>query len=170
MDKYYLLSILLCLLPPFYYFLFRRSVKSRLIRTSSINQKRFKSLMKGFRNFWWYEAVNAECPLGIFYHINKLAVILYPSVLFLTLTLGWLRIAVPFVSFLYGCISVLTAGMSLFSSIETNIAAYGKPFVLLKKTLNNGYTSSILDFASAAFPLLAGYAHILTMLNVLSTL
>ena len=166
MVKYYLLSILLCLLPPIYYPFFRQAVKSRLIRKST-NQKHIKTLMKGFRNFWWYEAVNAEFPLGIIYHVNKLAVILYPSHLFLTLILGWLRFAVPFISVLYGCISVLTAGMSLFSSLETNTSIYGKPFVLLKKTPNNGYTSSILDFATASFPLFAGYAHILTMLNVL---
>ncbi len=166
MAKYYFLSILLYLLPPFYYYLFRQAVKSRLIRKFT-NQKHFKTLMKGFRNFWWYEAVNAEFPLGIIYHVNKLAVFLYPSLIFLTLIFGWLRFAAPFISVLYGCISVLTAGMSLFSSIETNINIYGKPFVFLKKTPNNGYTSSILDFATASFPLLAGYAHILMMLNVL---
>ncbi len=165
MAKYYLTSILLCLLPPFYYFLFRQAVKSRLIRKST-NQKHFRTLLKGSRNFWWYEAVHAEFPLGMIYHANKLFVIMYPSVLFLTLILGWLRFAVPLISVLYGCISVLTAGMSLFSSLETNISTYGKPFVLLKKTPNNGYTSSILDFATASFPLLVGCAHILMTLNV----
>ena len=166
MVKYYLLSILLCLLPPIYYPFFRQAVKSRFIRKST-NQKHIKTLMKGFRNFWWYEVVHAEFPLGMIYHANKLFVIMYPSVLFLALIFGWLRFAVPIISVLYGCICILTAGMSLFSSLEINIATYGKPFVLLKKTQNNGYTSSILDFATASFPLLAGYAHILMMLSVL---
>ena len=167
MVKYYLLSILLCLLPPIYYPFFRQAVKSHLIRTS-INQKRFKSLMKGSRNFWRYEAVHAEFPLGMIYHVNKLAFILYPSVLFLVLILGWLRFAAPFISAFYGCICILTAGMTLFSSFEINISTYGKPFVLLKKTPYNRYTSSVLDLTAAAFPLLAGYVHIHMTLKVFS--
>ncbi len=168
MAEYYFYSMLLCLLPPVFYYLFRISVKSWL-RRKHVRKKQFKSLTMGFRNFWWYESLNAEFHFGILYHINKLTVILYPFLLFLTLTLGWLRYAAPLISILYGIISVLIAVMSLFSSFQENISAYGKPFVLLRKTINSGYTSSILDFATAAFPILAGYAHILMMLNVFKT-
>ncbi len=168
MAEYYFYSMLFCLFPPVFHYLFRISVKSWL-RRKHVSKKQFKSLTMGFRNFCWYESLNNEYHLGILYHINKLIVILYTFLLFLTLTLGWLRYATPLISILYGIISVLIAIMSLFSSFQENISAYGKPFVFLRKTINNGYTSSVLDFVTAAFPLLVGYAHILMMLNVFKT-
>ena len=105
--------------------------------------------------------------LGLIYHANKLITILYPINLVLALTLGWLRFMTPVITCLYAIISVLSAGMSLFFSVQNNIEAYGTPIVIFRLTGNHRFTSSLFDLCTAVFPLLTGYAHILMMLDVL---
>lgn len=166
MVTYYFSTMLFIALPPIFYLLFRFAVESWL-RKKNISKSRIKKLKKGKKNFWWYEALHEEVDLGLIYHANKLFTILYPIDLALALTLGWLRFMTPVITGIYVIISVLSAGMSLFSSAQNNIEAYGKPVVVLRRTKNHGFTSSLFDLAIAAFPLLAGYAHILVMLDAL---
>lgn len=169
MIRYWLFSVLFGLLAPFYYFWFRVTVKMWL-RGKGLKEKRLKALTKGHRNFWWYEKVNEEVPLGFIYLLNKLFTILYAVFFALAVTLGYFRFMVPVISGLYALVSVIIAVMSVFSSLQGNICAYQKPFVLLRRTINNGYTSSVLDFCTAAIPLLTGCAHLLMTLNTLGVL
>lgn len=166
MVSYYFTTMLFITLPPIFYLLFRFAVDSWLSR-KRISKNKIKKLKKGKKNFWWYEALHEEIDLGLIYHINKLVTILYPINLVLAITLGWLRFMTPVITGLYVIISILIAGMSVFSSVQENLDAYGTPFVILRRTENHGFTSSILDLAIAAFSLLAGYAHILMMLDAL---
>ena len=166
MVTYYFATMLFIALPPIFYFLFRLAVDSWL-RRKRISKSKIKTLIKGKKNFWWYDALHKEIGLGPIYHINKLATILYPINLILALTLGWLRFMTPVITGLYVIISILIAGMSLFSSAQGNMDAYGTPIVILRWTKGHGFSSSILDLAVAAFPLMAGYAHILATLDAL---
>lgn len=166
MVTYYFSSLLFITLPPIFYLHFRFGVRSWLKR-KRINKNTVKKLMKGRRNFWWYEALHQETDLGLIYHINKLVTILYPLNLVVALGLGWLRFMAPVVTGLYAIISVMIAGMLLFSSVQQNIDAYGKPIVILRITENHGLTSSFFDLTIAAFPLAAGYTHIRIMLDAL---
>lgn len=166
MVSYYFATMLFIALPPIFYLLFRSAVGSWL-RRKRISRSMIKKLKKGKKNFWWYEALHEEVNLGLIYHANKLITILYPINLVLALTLGWLRFMTPVITGLYTIISILSAGMSLFSSVQNNIEAYGTPIVVLRRTENHGFTSSLFDLGTAVFPLLAGYAHILIMLDAL---
>lgn len=166
MVAYYFTTMLFIALPPIFYLFFRLAVESWL-RRKRISKNRIKNLKKGKKNFWWYEALHEEVNLGLIYYANKLVTILYPINLVLALTLGWLRFMTPVITGLYVIISVLSAGMSLFASFQNNIEEYGTPIVILRRTKNQGFTSSLFDLAMAAFPLLAGYAHLLAMLDAL---
>ena len=167
MVTYYFVTILLFALPPIFYLFFRSGVGSWLKR-KRISRNRIQKLKKGKKNFWWYEALHEEINLGLIYHANKLITILYPIVLVLALTLGWLRFMAPLITSLYVIICVLSVGMALFYSVQNNIEAYGTPIVVLRRTENHGFTSSLFDLAMAAFPLLAGYAHVLLTLDALN--
>lgn len=164
--SYYFFTMLFLALPPVFYLPFRLAVDSWL-RRKRIGKNRIKKLKKGMMNFWWYEALHKECNLGLIYHLNKLVTIVYVFDLVLALTLGWIRFMVPVVSGMYAVVSILMSILSLFSSVQENMDAYGTPIVILRQTRNRGYTSSLLDIAMAAFPLMAGYASILMMLDVL---
>lgn len=166
MVTYYFATMLFIALPPIFYLLFRLAIESWL-RKKHISKNRIKKLKKGKKNFWWYEALHEEVNLGLIYHANKLITILYPIDFALALTLGWLRFMTPVITGFYVIISVLSAGMSLFSSAQNNMETYGTPIVVLRRTKNHGFTSSLFDLGMAAFPLLAGYAHILVMLDAL---
>ena len=163
---YYFISIILLLVPPLFYVRFRLYVKSYLTR-KHVNKKTGKRLMKGKRNFWWYEAIHNEVNLGMLYYLNKIITILYPVNLLLSLCLGWIRVVTPIVSGLYAIISVLTAAMSIFSSVQHNLETYGRPIVILRISKQNGTESLIFDLTAAAFPLTAAYAHLLIMQDVL---
>lgn len=164
--SYYFFTMLFLALPPVFYLPFRLAVDSWL-RRKRIGKNRIKKLKKGMMNFWWYEALHKECNLGLIYHLNKLVTIVYVFDLVLALTLGWIRFMVPVVSGMYAVVSILMSILSLFSSVQENMDAYGTPIVILRQTRNRGYTSSLLDIAIAAFPLMAGYASILMMLDVM---
>lgn len=166
MVSYYFGTMLFIVLPPMFYLFFRSAVGSWL-RRKGFSRTMIKKLKKGKKNFWWYEAIHEEINLGLIYHANKLVTILYPINFILALTLGWLRFMTPVITGLYTIISVISAGMSLFSSTQNNIEAYGTPIVILRRTENDGFTSSLFDLTMAALPLLTGYAHILMMLDVL---
>lgn len=169
MVTYYFATMIFIAVPPFFYLLFRFGINSWL-RRKQISKSRINQLKKGKKNFWWYEALREEVNLGLIYPMNKLVTILYPIELVLALTLGWLRFMTPVITGLYAIISVMISGMSLFSSVQANMDAYGKPVVILRRTKNDGFTSSLLDLVLAAFPLWVGFAHILMMLDALKVL
>lgn len=164
--SYYFFTMLFLTLPPVFYLMFRFAVDSWL-RRRRIGKNRIKKLKKGMMNFWWYEALHKECNLGLIYHLNKIVTILYVFNLVLAITLGWLRFMIPVTSVLYAVVSILMSVLSLFSSVQENMDTYGTSIVILRRTRNRGYTSSLLDIAMAAFPLMAGYVNILMMLDVL---
>lgn len=166
MVSYYFATMLFMALPPIFYLIFRMSVDGWL-RRKGISKSKIKKLKKGRKNYWWYETLHEQFGLGAIYHLNKLITIFYPAGLILSVTLGWLRFMVPVVTGIYAVVSVLSAVMSLFSSVQTNLDAYGTPVVILRRTQNQGYTSSVFDLFIALFPLAAAHANILMMLDAL---
>ncbi len=166
MTDYYFFSLLFICLPPIFYGLFRMGMGSWMKRKKIRANVRNK-LMKGYRNFWWYEEIHAQYGMGILYRMNKCVTILYPLTLLLTLILGWLRVMAPVISTLYAAMSLLLAAMSIFFSVQNNIDEYGQLFVLLRKQKNKGIDSVVFDLFMAAFPLMAGWVHIKMMLDVL---
>lgn len=166
MVTYYFVSLLIGCLPPLFYIMFRKAVDSWL-RRKSISKTKIKQLKKGYRNYWWYDALHKEVGLGLIHPMNKLFTILYPTFLILTLTLGWLRFMTPVISGMFAVISIIQSGMILFSTVQYNLHDYGKPFVILRRTETNRLTSFVSDFTLAAFPLLVAYIHIIVMLEAI---
>ena len=125
-----------------------------------------KRLKKGKRNYWWYEGIHNECDMGLLYHLNKFLTVAYPISLVMLLAFGWLKFAVPIIAVCYAVISLTTAGMSLFSSIQDNKDEFGVPFVILRFNKRKRLCSIVLDLAEAAFPILAAYADLVLVSDI----
>lgn len=164
LETYYFTTWLFLALPPLFYIPFRFAVGAWL-KTKGISKAEFNKLMKGNKNFWWYNAIHEKVDLGLIYYANKTLTILYPITVLLALTLGWIRFTTPVITFLYVIMCVLTAGMHVFSSVQNHKATYGKPIILLRRTPNKGFTSSFFELVPTAIILYAGYAHFLLMLD-----
>jgi len=163
---FYLVTLIFLLLPPIFYLFFRGAVDSRL-RSRRISKTRIRKLKKGKRNFWWYEAIHKELDIGFLYGLNRFFTVVYPLTFLLAVTLGWCRFMVPVITVLYALVGLSNGIMNLFSAIQNNMENYGTPFVLLRRTPNRGFTSSVLDLILGLFPLLVSYAHILGALDVM---
>ncbi|MBQ7346203.1 MAG: hypothetical protein IJW45_09130 [Oscillospiraceae bacterium] len=167
MVSYYFGAMLFNVLIPIFYLPFRFAVGSWLKR-KGMSKKRIKGLKKGAAAFWWYEQIHKEVDLGLIYYANKLVTIIYPIELGLGLIFGWVRFLTPVISGLYVIISIVIAGMWLFSLAQEKIDTYGTPVVIFRWTKKHGVASSLFDLVQAAFLLMAGYAHILIMLDALN--
>ncbi len=166
MRAFYFVTLLFLLVPPIFYVVFRYSVESRL-RSRRISKTRIRKLKKGKRNFWWYESLHKELNLGWLYFLNKFFTVVYLLTLILSVTLGWCRFMAPVIAVLYALVSLAVGVMTLFSSVQGNMENYGTPIVLLRRTENRGFTSSVLDLMIAGFPLWVSYAHIIGTIEVM---
>ena len=126
-----------------YYMMFRLSMrhwfKTRKIKRSEINR-----LTKGKKNYWWYEALHQEYNLGAVYYLNKSFTVLYAVTTFMMIAFGWIREMIIFNAVLYALVCILGGVMSMFTSLQDNLEAYGKPVVLYKSNgVGLGHADSI---------------------------
>ena len=165
-DCYFLTLLLLCL-PLIFYIVFRGSLESWL-RRKGASRSKIKKLMKGKRNFWWYEEIHAMYDLGLLYPLNKLATVAYPLALLLALFLGWIRAVIPIICGLHILVALAMAVMNFFSGVQDNMDKYGKPIVLLRRNSQKGIDSVVLHLWMAIFPLASAYAHLKIVLDIVN--
>lgn len=163
-DCYFLTLLLLCL-PPIFYFIFRVSLESWL-RRKGASRSKIKKLMKGKRNFWWYEEIHSMYDLGLLYLLNKLVTVAYPVALVLALFLGWLRAVIPIICGLHILVALAMAVMNFFSGVQDNMEEYGTPIVLLRRNSQKGIDSVVFHLWMAIFPLASAYAHLKMVLDI----
>ena len=167
MTSYFFFSLIFAAVPPIYYAIFRFTLEEWL-RSKRISHTKIKKLKKGKKNYWWYEALHKQYNLGLIYYVNKWFTVLYVAHLALLFGFGWFRFASPVIAILYAIVCLLAAGMSLFSSAQNNVEEFGTPIVIFRIRENKGWASSLLDLGVAAFPLMAGYAQIKVLLELLA--
>lgn len=155
---HYVLNLIWLPLLAGYYYLFRCGVTS-LLESKKIRRSTLNKLKKGAKNFWWYEALQAEYNLGMIYYLNKIFTIAFSVLSFSMITFGFIKFMLIPNMVLYGILCVLGSAMSIFESVQRNLAKYGKPFVLLE---NCGHglrhaDSVVHDIIRAAVPLLFAF-------------
>lgn len=64
-------------------------------------------------------------------------------------------------------VCVLCTIMNSFAMIQDNIREYGQIFILLRRTSNNGYDSSLLQWIWVLFPLGIAYIEYILLLDIL---
>lgn len=110
---------------------FRTSIYSYIRHSKRRSDTFIKKHSKGLVNYWFYEELNRELSLGLWYRLNKIN---FYAVIFVSFTI----IAFGYMEFMQIPITVLTALMASiqvpigFLDITTsNIEDFGKPFVFL---------------------------------------
>lgn len=163
----YLVSLLsMLLLPPVFYFLFRSAVEDWVMRTKHVSRSRIRKLKTGRKNYWWFEALHKEEDLGGIYRLNKFYTLLYISLFSLTLLTGLIKEIYMLLCPMHAVLYALTAYMNAFSEAQHNIEHYGKPFVLLARTSNKRWDSSLLDLITTAVILSPICVIVLLMQNI----
>ena len=81
-----------------FYFFSRRNVHN-VLRERKISKSRIKELLKGKKNFWWFEAVHETYEMGSFYLVNKLFTSAFAIILLVHATIGLFRPIALVVSF-----------------------------------------------------------------------
>ena len=84
------LSPLLLLFPMIHYLFFREGMKNRFKRKKVVKRD-VRILMRGKKNFWWYQAIHEKYDLGILYLLNIVYTVLFLTVLGSMLLFGWVR-------------------------------------------------------------------------------
>ena len=122
-----------------FYAPFRYGMDVHLRRAVKIGKARLKQYKKGMRNFWWYEAIHRDSPLGALYHLNKSATLLFGVAVLTALFFGFLTWAQLFVSLLGVFLWLIVTVMALFALGQTNLQRYGKLFVWFRKNYAGKY-------------------------------
>ena len=68
-----------------------RSGIAQALRNQNLSKTRIKDLMKGRKNFWWYEEVHKQFSLGFIYWTNKVFTIGFAVTVPVHLLFGWLQ-------------------------------------------------------------------------------
>ena len=148
------LSPLLLLFPMLHYLFFRVGMKDRFKRKKVVKRD-VRILMRGKKNFWWYQAIHEKYGIGVLYPLNIIFTVLFLMTLVMMLLFGWLRVMNYVNAVLYTALAVLGMVLAVFGMTESNIAEYGKPFISLRieklRTSRRkwGFNSSLLQIFTA---------------------
>jgi len=161
--SFYLFSLLLLIIPTLFYVMFRFSVDFWLRNAKGFSHTHIEKMKKGLRNYWLYERLQIEEGLGAVYYFNKIFVYLYVATLALTLCTGYLKIMSYVLCPMHVMLYITTAVITVFSNIQNNIEAFGKPVVLFrtKKGDRVEISSVLFDIIIVGFILVVGYINIM---------
>jgi len=154
---FYSVSPLMMILPAIFYFLFRSGVEAWTKRKKRIRNSRYRNLLKGKKNYWWYEALHKEVNLGFIYHLNKIFTVLFVLTFALTLLTGLKKEMTLLLCPMHVLFYAVSAVMMAFSRIQENLDFHGKPFVILARNSNGGVDSIIFDAWMVIICLLPAY-------------
>ena len=152
-------SLIMMALPAIFYFpLFRGSVEIWTKRKKCIRKSRYRNLLKGKKNYWWYEALHKEVNLGFIYHLNKTFTVLFMLTFALTLLLGLIKEMSLLLCSMHVLLYTLSAIMMAFSRIQENLDFHGTPIVIFARSSNGGVDSVILDVGMVIMSFTPAYA------------
>ena len=146
-------SPLLLLFPMFHYLFFREGMKNRFKRKKVVKRD-VRILMRGKKNFWWYQAIHEKYDIGFVYFLNLSYTVLFLVTLASMLLFGWLRVMNYVNAVLYTVTMLFGTVLGFFGMTENNIAQYGKPWIALRFEKNTitgrwGFNSSLLQIFTA---------------------
>lgn len=151
---FYFLSIVILFYNLLLYASFRSGIYDYL-RSAKMSKSNIRKKRKGFKNYWLYQSIHKERPLGVLYGLNYLFFIVTVLYSVLALALGFLKAFQPF---LFG-LSILLCWIEIPSTVIASVhrcnEEFGKPFVwLAKRKALGGYHSSLTDMLSSSVTIL----------------
>lgn len=110
---------------------FRWSIESYL-RLKRKSKTFIRKHMKGFENYWFFEEINREYPLGFWYYLNKIHLIALVIVSAVIITLGYLKFMQIPIIILSAVLVTIQVPMVYFQIVTQNKEDFGMPFVIFR--------------------------------------
>ena len=157
----YLLGLLISIGSGLLYAWFRSDVFDDLI-SRGIRKRDIRQKMKGIRQYWFYQELEAAYGLGLYGKLMRLYVPVWGIITVFHILFGWIAALSAVDIGLMNVMSLFLSVMILYTRIRLNCRIVGTPFVLLawKKIMNRkgaymrtDYYFTALDLTLAAFPL-----------------
>lgn len=158
----YWIGVLLSVCSALLYVWFRSDIIDDLM-ARGIRKRDIYTRLKGARQFWFYQELEASYGLGLYGKLVCLYIPIWGSVTGLHLLLGWIPAISVAAALLMGGFSLFVSIMIFYTRIRGNRRAIGNPFLLLawKKIKNRrgeylrtDYYSTVLDLFLAIIPAL----------------
>ncbi len=145
---FYFYSILIVLYNLFLYAIFRSGIYDYL-RLSKMSKSNIKKCTKGFMNYWFFQSINKQMPLGILYDLNGIFLIFTAVFTLLTVSIGYIKMFQPVLLVISVLLCLIEIPAVILESIYANKIEYGRAFVFFaKRKHSGGYTSSLLEMLS----------------------
>lgn len=130
------------------YAIFRSGIYDYL-RLSKISKSNIKKNRKGFKNYWFYQSINKQTPLGILYILNYIFLTFSVIFIILAVTMGFIKALQPVLFHLSIILCIIEIPSTIIATICSNNAEYGRPFVWFAKRKHmKGFYSSLIDMFS----------------------
>lgn len=114
-----------------------------------MSKTNIKKNRNGLKNYWLYQSVNSQTPLGKLYYINIVFLIFTAVFSVFTLALGFIRNLQPIVFILSISVCIVEISATVIASVYNCQAEFGKAFVLIARRKNTGkFYSSLIDMFS----------------------
>lgn len=160
MVSFYFITLLFLPLPLVYYFLFRCSIPGFMKRKYALRDRDYHKLLRGKRNFLWYEALHREYPMGWLYCLNKSFTIVYGAALVTAILFGFFRKISLITCALLTISFLLLTAMTVFADIQDKIEIYGRPIILFARNqTTKRFDSSLFSLLGVLFLLAAAYVY-----------
>ena len=117
---------------------YREAIRNR-IRHDGAGKSMIKKLIKGKRNYWWFEAIHEKYGIGILYPINKLLTVLLPFSIVFSLLFIWFDFGKYLCAFLNTVLFVCSSITYIYSSMQEHYINFGSYFVILRVSQHRGW-------------------------------
>ena len=166
-STFYCVSlIMMIIIPPLFYPFFRLSVETWINRKRRISKSRYRNLLKGKKNYWWFKALHKEANLGFIYRLNKAFTILFVLTFTLTLLTGLKKEMVLLLCPMHILFYTILAIMTTFHCIQENLNVHGTPIVFFSKRSNRVDGCILSDILMVAISASPAYLIIILTQNI----
>ena len=166
-STFYCVSlIMMIIIPPLFYPFFRLSVETWINRKRRISKSKYRNLLKGKKNYWWFEALHKEANLGFIYRLNKAFTILFALTFTLTLLTGLKKEMVLLLCPMHILFYTILAIMTIFHCIQENLNVHGTPIVIFSKRSNRVDGCILSDILMVAISASPAYLIIILTQNI----
>ena len=166
-SMFYCVSlVMMIIIPPIFYTLFRSAVEMWGIRKKRVIKSKYRNLLKGKKNYWWFEALHQEINLGFIYRLNKAFTVLFALTFALTLLTGLKKEMALLLCPMHVLFYAILAIMTIFSRTQENLDVHGTPIVIFARSRNGGVDCILGDFIMVAMSFLPAYLIIILAQNI----
>ncbi len=146
---FYIFQIIIVLYNLYLYAMFRVGINDYL-RLSKMSKTNIRKSKKGFKNFWFYKAINEKKPLGILYYLNIVFLVATLVYSVPVVALGFVKVLQPVFLVLSIVVCVVEIPTTIISSLYLTREEFGKSFVWFArmKHAKRPYSSLFVIFAS----------------------